>query len=106
MRCERTSSHSALATAGTVDGAAAIHFSVDAIPSDADAGLNADAAGAHTDSGGDANTGGAHTGSRSNANTRGTCSDARHDANTACPAVPDTARGRAVRVTVDGGFRR
>ena len=80
-----------LTTTGAIDRAAAIHLAVDAVSSDANAGLNTDAPRAHADTGRDADAG------RAGTNTR-------NDAHAACTRLPDTALRRAVRITVNRGF--
>ena len=85
-----------LTSAGAIHRASAIHLAVDAVSSDANAGLNTDTARAHADTGSDADTRCAGT-------------NARNDAHTACAhaiRLPDTALRRAVCVTVNSGFSR
>jgi hypothetical protein len=93
-----------LATAGAIDRAAPIHLAVDAVSSDANAGLNADTARAHAD------TIRAHANTGRNADTGGTSTNARSDAYAArTPALsplPNTALRRAIGITVDPRLSR
>lgn len=74
----------ALATTGAIDRTAAIHLALEAVSSDADAGLNADTAGAHANTRSDADTARAPTLSR----------------------LPNTTLRRAICITVNSGFCR
>jgi hypothetical protein len=87
----------ALATTGAIDRAATIHFALEAVSSDANAGLNADTPGAHANTRSDADTGCAGTNAGSDANT------ARAPA---LSRLPHTTLRRAVCIAVNSGFSR
>jgi hypothetical protein len=104
-RADRT-----LATTGSIDRAATIHFAAKAVSSDANAGLNADAPRAHAGTRSDADTGCAGTDAGSDADTGCTGTYARSDPDTAgtptLGPLPNTALRRAICITVNSGFRR
>ena len=85
-----------LTSAGAIYRASTIDITVDAVSSDANAGLNADAPRAHADTGSNADTGCARTNAGNDTHA------ARADA----IRLPDTALRRAVRVAINRGFSR
>lgn len=87
----------ALATTGAIDRTAAIHLALEAVSSDADAGLNADTAGAHANTRSDADTGCAGSNAGSDADTARAPTLSR---------LPNTTLRRAICITVNSGFCR
>ncbi len=87
-----------LTSAGAIYRASTIDITVDAVSSDANAGLNADAPRAHADTGSNADPGRARTNAGNDTHA------ARAGADTV--ALPDTALRRAVRVAINRGFSR
>ncbi len=82
-----------LTTTGPIDRTATIHFTVDAVSTDADATLNAD-------------TRSTHANARSHADTGRSGTNATYYAHAARARFPDTARWRAVSITVNRGSSR
>ena len=86
-----------LTSAGAIYRAATIYLAVDAVSSDANAGLNADAPRTHADTGSNTDT------CCARANARKTPTPRAPDAES---WLPDTALRRAVCVAVNRGFSR
>jgi hypothetical protein len=87
-----------LTASGAVYRASAIDLAVDAVSSDANAGLNADAPRAHADTGSNADSGRARTSTWIDADAARAGADAI--------ALPNAALRRTVGVAIDSGFSR